>query len=420
MVHYDASWIEVCRGTAAMTVVDGGTAASLGLFAVSTLAAAGVAVAVLAYRRAAGNSVGLKLRRAGARPDAVRRDVVRMIKHSGVLGRAEADVSQPFEVGRTAMAAFQWNRAIDHFRLAQASASRAQLVPLANLVGICHYFQGRLSNALREFRESDRLAEHQQDRKGRAAALNNVGVVRYEYGELDGALDQLGKALACARESGSERLVATCLGNSGSVQRERGDLDEALKSHRAALAMSLRAKDKMGAVSAAANAASVHRDKGELDKAIEFYTEAGRSAREIGDGHGHSIVLGGIAGVHHDRGDFKRALRFHQEALGEARRIGFRLGTATELANVGLMQEEKGTPALAVPSLLEALSILKTAGVDRGEPEILHGLSRCDDALGRKQMQELFRQAGLTDEDSAKVLDRVDQLRRRRPRSAKR
>ena len=400
-----------------MTAMDSATAAKLGLFAVSALGAVGVAVALLAYRRAARNPVGLRLRRTGARPHVVRRDVVRTARHTGGLGgaEAEAEVSQPFELGRTAMAAFQWNRAIDQFRLAQASANRAQLVPLTNLVGICCYFQGRLSHALREFRESDRLAEYQQDRKARAAALNNVGVIRHEYGELDGALEQFSRALACARESGSERLVATCLGNSGSVHREEGDFDEALKSHKAALAMSLHSKDKLGAVSAMGNVASVHRDRGELDKAIEFYTEAGRLARETGDGHGHSIVLGGIAGVHHDRGDFKRALRFHEEALDEARRIGFRLGTATELTDVGLMQEERGTPALAVPNLLEALSILETAGVDRGQPEILHGLSRCDDGLGRKQLEQLFRQAGLTDDGSAGVLDRIDQLRRRRP-----
>jgi tetratricopeptide (TPR) repeat protein len=356
-----------------------------------------------------------KLTRADAEPDFIRRDLPRMAECAGGLSAAEAEVRQPFEEGRAAMAACQWNQAIDHFRRAQTEASRAELIPLHCHVGVCYYIQGRLTNALREFRESYQLADYQRDRQGQAAALNNAGIIRHEYGELDSANEQFEKAFEAARESGDQQLTATCLGNAGNVERERGQTDDALKSHGQALEISRQTEYRLGVVSALGNAASVYRDKGELDRAIELYREAAHSAHQVGDDYGYGVILGGIGGVHCDRGDLELALRYHEDALVVARRIGYRLGATTELGNVGLILEKSGAPAQAVPNLLEALNILTAVGVDRGERRLLQGLACCDDTLGRNQFKELLRQGGLSDESTAGMLDRVDQTRRKRP-----
>jgi tetratricopeptide (TPR) repeat protein len=356
-----------------------------------------------------------KLPKAGPKPDFIRRDLPRMAEYAGGLTAAEAEVREPFEEGRAAMAACQWNQAIDHFRQAQTEASRAELVPLHCQVGVCYYIQGRLTNALREFRESYQLADYQRDRRGQAAALNNAGIIRHEYEELDGAFEQFTKAFAALRDSGDQRLTATCLGNAGNVERERGQTDHALKSQEQALEISRRTEYTLGVVSALGNAASVYRDKGEFDRATELYREAARSAHQVGDDYGHGVILGGIGGVHCDRGDFKLALRYHEDALVVARRIGYRLGATTELGNIGIILEKSGAPTQAVPNLLEALDILTAIGVDRGEHQLLQALARCDNALGRNQFRELLRQGGLSDESAAGLLDRVDQTSRKRP-----
>jgi tetratricopeptide (TPR) repeat protein len=383
------------------------------LLVILVVAGVGVAVGLLVLRRRARVLLWMKSARAGL--DVIRRDPDRMAEYSGGLGESEAAVSQPFELGRAAMTACDWYQAIDHFHQAQAKANRAQLVPLLNQTGACYYIQGRLGHALGEFRESDRLAEYQGDRQGRASALNNIGVIRHEYGELDGALEQFRKALAMARESGDQRLVATCLGNAGNIQREKGEFGSALKSQRDALTISLRIGDKPGVACALGNVASVRRDKGELGKALKFYAKAVESARETGDSFRLAVLLGSIGGVQHDLGDLNQALMSHEEALAGARRIGDRLGVAAELGNVGFILADKELHAQAVPTLAESLAILLAIGAASGPGQVLHGLSKCDDRLGRDRMPELLMQAGLAEASIADLLDRVDQTRLKRP-----
>jgi tetratricopeptide (TPR) repeat protein len=125
--------------------------------------------------------------------------------------------------------------------------------------------------------------------------------------------------------------------------------------------------------------------------------------------------MGSIGSVYYDKGDLDRALRFHEDSLAGARRIGFRLAMATELGNIGLVLEKKGAHSQAVPNLVEALNILLSIGASGGQLQVLLGMSRCDDALGREQMQELLKQALASDEGATDMLDRIDQLRRRRP-----
>ncbi len=390
------------------------------LLVIVVVVGVGAALGIAALRRRPKVPSWLKLGRARKRLDVIRRDLDRMAEYGGELRDAEPAVKQPFELGLAAMTACHWDTAIEHFREAWTRAGRAQLVPLLVQIGVCHYMQGCLVDALREFGESSRLAEREGDKPGRAAALANIGVIHHEYGELGSALTHLNQAMAISRESGDHRAVALCLSNIGNIQRDKGQLDDALQSHEDALAMSRQIGDEPGVVSALGNTASVRRDRGELDKALELYAEAVEKAREVGDNFGYAVELGSIGGVYRDKGDLDRALKFHEDALAGARRIGFRLGEAAELGNVGLILEKRGAHGQAIPNLVETLTILMLVGVSHGQNQALFGLSRCDDAVGRERMQELLKQAAVSDEGTADLLDRVDQIRLRRPRPTRR
>jgi len=390
------------------------------LLVIVIIVGAGAALGIAALRRRPKVPRWMKLRRASKRLDVIRRDLDRMAEHIGELRNSELAVRQPFELGLAEMTACHWDKAIEHFHEAWARAGRSQLVPLTIQIGVCHYMQGSLFDALKEFRGTIDLAEREGDKQGRAAALANIGVIHHEYGELGSALTLLNEALAISRESGNQRVVALCLGNIGNIQRDKGLLDDALKSHEDALAISRPIGDERGVVSALGNTASVRRDKGELDKALELYAEAVETARKIGDNFGYAVELGGIGGVYRDKGDLDRALKFHEDSLAGARRIGFRLGEAAELGNVGLILEKKGAHGQAIANLVETLTILMLIGVSHGQNQAVLGLSRCDDSLGRERLQELLKQAGASDEGAADLLDRVDQLRLRRPRPRRR
>ncbi len=390
------------------------------LLVIAIVVGVGAALGIAALRRRPKTPRWLKLGRTRKRLDVIRRDLDRMAEYFGELRNAEPAVSKPFELGLAAMTACKWDKAIEHFHESWARAVRSQLVPLTVQIGVCHYMQGSLFDALKEFGGSTDLADREGDKQGKAAALANIGVIHHEYGELGSALTFLNQALAIGRESGNQRVVALCLGNIGNIQRDKGQLDDALKSHEDALAISRRIGDDPGAVSAQFNIASVRRDKGELDKALELYAEAVETARKVGDNFGYAVGLGGIGGVYRDKGDLDRALKFHEDALAGARRIGFRLGEAAELGNVGLILEKKGAHGQAIPNLVETLTILMLIGVSHGQNQALLGLSRCDDVLGRERLQELLKQAAVSDENAADLLDRVDLLRQRRPRQKRR
>jgi len=175
------------------------------LLVIVLIVGAGVALGITALRRRPKVPRWLKLGRVRKRLDVIRRDLDRMVEHAGELRDAEPAVSQPFGLGLAAMTACQWDKAIEHYQEARTRAGRSQLVPLLVQIGVCHYMQGCLVDALKEFGESSRLADREGDKPGRAAALANIGVIHHEYGELGSALTHLNQALAISRESGDQR-----------------------------------------------------------------------------------------------------------------------------------------------------------------------------------------------------------------------
>jgi tetratricopeptide (TPR) repeat protein len=174
--------------------------------------------------------------------------------------------------------------------------------------------------------------------------------------------------------------------------------------------------DGPGVTDCLGNIASILRDRNELDQAFEHYSQALDTARGIRYELGVAVELSGLAGVCFDKGELDRALGLHEEALATSRRIGYRLGVATELGNIGLILVKKEAHEQAVPYLAESLTLFQTIGATTGPTQVLTGLAQCHDSLGRERIRELLGQALPTDKLVADMLERIDQLRRRRPR----
>jgi tetratricopeptide (TPR) repeat protein len=349
------------------------------------------------------------------RLDAVIRDLDRIAESLGEVAKSETTAWQSFHHGLAALGECRWEDAIGHIRAAEGLVAGVQLAPLLHQTGVCLYMQGRLDDALREFREAARLSEQREDKVGRALALNNIGVISHDCGELDDALRDLQLARILARESGDRMAEAICLASTGNVLRDKGEYSAALKSEEAALAMARGVGDRTGVASCQGNIASVLRDKGELDEAIERYTEALEACRKVGYKFGAVIALSNIGGLYRAKGDLKRAQESHESALALAHQIADRLGIAAELVNIGLILVARWAHEQAVTYLAEPLTLFLAAGAAEGPRQALYGLSKCDDALGREQMQGLLRRAGLAADAIADACDRIDQIRSRRP-----
>jgi tetratricopeptide (TPR) repeat protein len=350
-----------------------------------------------------------------ARVDAIgrevmRRDMDRMAEYLDGLSRSGAAVSQPFELGRAAMAACEWEQAIEHLREAMMQARGAEIVALFNLTGVCYHTQGYLDKALADFEESARLAKQFRDVNGEAPALGNIGVIWHDKGKLDRALEYNEEALAKAHGLGDQWAEALYLGNIGNIWHDKGDLDKALEYHEQALDLSHALGDKWGVASDLARIGSICRDKGGLDKALQYKEEALAMARKIGYRLGVVEDLSEIGSIYHSEGRFDKALVYGEKSLSLARQAGYRVGVATELGNIGLILKDKKKYEQAVPKLAEALTILLDSGVADGPRQVLTGLVRCENKLGRKRVEELSKETGLDERSIADMLDRIDQM----------
>jgi len=349
------------------------------------------------------------------RPDVMRRDLGRLAEYLDGLPVSEPAVRQPFELGLAAMRACRWAEAIGHFRDAMTATKGTHLVALFNLTGMCQYTRGRPSEALRDFEESVRLAVEYQSERGRAQALNNIGLICHDNGELDRALEYLGESLAMASELDDQWAVAIQLGNTGNIWHDKGDLDKALQHHEQALAISRELRDQWGVATELGNIGSIYRDKGDLDKALQHYEQALAISHQIGYQLGVVTGLASIGSIYRDKGRIDKVLEYEEQALAIARKAGYSLGVATYVGDIGLALMEKSKHRQAVPKLAEALTILLASGVADGPRQALTGLGRCEDRLGRKRVEGLLKGAGLDDETIADLLERIDQVRMRRP-----
>lgn len=349
------------------------------------------------------------------RPDAMHGYLGRMAEYLDGLPLSEPVVRQPFELGLAAMRECRWDEAIAYFNRAMSVTKGVHLVALLNLIGVCRYTQGRPDDALRDFQESARLALELGARRGEAQVLNNIGLINRDNGDLDTALRLLEESLAIARELDDRWAVAIQLGNIGNVWHDRGDLDKALELHEQAFALAREIGDQWSVASELANIGSVHRDKGDLGKALKYDEAALAEARRIGYRLGIVTGLANIASIYRGQDRFDQALRYEQEALLIARKAGYSLGVAVDLGNIGLDLVSLKEHEEALPVLAEALTILLSIGVADGPRQALTGLVRCEDKLGRKRAETLLRNSGLDNAQIAGLLDRIDQMRMKRP-----
>jgi tetratricopeptide (TPR) repeat protein len=347
--------------------------------------------------------------------EVLRRDVDRVAEYLDGLAQSEPAVRQPFERGLAAMQAYNWEQAVELFWQAMFRARGAELVALLNLTGICRYTQGRLNDARANFEQALRLAEQFRDEPGKPPALNNIGVVWHDLGELERALYYKEQALAKAHQLGDQWAEAIYLTNIGNIWHDKGDLDKALEYHEQALELSRDLGDRWGVASDLASIGGVFRDKGAFGRALRYDKEALALARKIGHRLGVVSNLSNIANIYRYQGRINQALKYDEQALALARKIGYQLGVATDLGNIGLILARKGKYHQAAPKLAEALSILLAGGVANGPDQLVAGLARCEDRLGRKPLEKLLRKSGLDERDLAEQLDLVDQARQRMP-----
>jgi tetratricopeptide (TPR) repeat protein len=155
----------------------------------------------------------------------------------------------------------------------------------------------------------------------------------------------------------------------------------------------------------------IYSAKGEPGKALKYFEDALAMHREIGYQQGVGSDLGNIGMAYCAIGDHSSALQYFEEALAIHREAGHKQGVVSHLTNMGMTLMDMGKHEQAAPKLAEALTVSWAARVADGSRLVLSGLVRCEDELGRKRMEGLFKDAGFDGETIAGLLKAIDHVR---------
>lgn|GEM_PF-4439156 len=268
---------------------------------------------------------------------------------------------------------------------------------------------GRLDDAARLLERLRGLSHG--NRRNEASAIGNMGIIYHAKGEPDRALQYYEEALAIQRGTGYQQGVTSQLCNIGLIYSDKGEPDKALNYYEEALAIAREIGYQQGLADALGNIGNIYRAKGERDKALKYHEEALTIDRRIGYQQGVASDLANIGAIYYDRGELDKALLNYNEALGTGRSMRWRECEAKSLGSIGLILSDMGKYEQGVAKLVEALGIFFAIGVAAGTRQVLTGLVRCEDELGRKRMEGLFKEAGLDDGAIADLLKRIDQRR---------
>ncbi len=281
-------------------------------------------------------------------------------------GDAKLDAGISHEIGRAAIQAGDYPRAIEALERAVAAAERhGDLVQRArslNNLAAASYYQGDWERARRLWEQFRQQTERQGDRVETLYALNNLGSLLRDLGALAEARATLTRAEGLAEALGHVHMAAMVQANRGEVDARAGDLAVARERYEKALAEFDRIGAKDDAIETRRRLSELDLTVGRVDEALSRALEAARDAKG-GSNRFEEGVLHRVAGAAlRCQGDLESASWF----LDRARELLSGIGARYELARVAYEAAELaragGDLALARSQLAAADTVLSGLG----------------------------------------------------------
>lgn len=280
-------------------------------------------------------------------------------------------------------------RALD---LGQKAADKKRILVAFLYLGSAYYLQGRRSDALDVFHQTEALARETGNKRGLSRALNNIAGVLGDLGRSEESLSYLNQCMDVARELGDEPMQYTVLINIGQLYIRSGDPDKAEASLQESLrrARALKHSDMVSNASKVATEGSLQL-LGEMEAARQNYPAALQYLQQARDSHPDSSqsmidVLNSMAVVYQRLGEAQKAVDLLQEAIGISEKAEAKAAYPTLVGNLGEAQESLGRLDEALASEFRALAALRQSG---GNPDYEWAIERrvghIDRGLGRDQ-----------------------------------
>jgi len=187
---------------------------------------------------------------------------------------------------------------------------------IALIKGRSHLYKGDSDNALLYAKESLRLREEIDDKKGILESLMGTGWIFSVFkGEVDQALIYAERCSAIAEEINDKScrgIVARNLQNLGVIYVIKGDLDRALMYYEEGQPIFEELNDKFFSAGCLGNIAEIYQIQGEIDRALVYYKKALLLQEEIGNSFLMSSILSSLIEVSLEMEDLEQAKQYLQ------------------------------------------------------------------------------------------------------------
>lgn len=193
-----------------------------------------------------------------------------------------------------------------------------------HLYKLCYEFDatGEYAKGLEYGKQSLRLAQTLNYKKGIGNAYSNIGIIFDDLGNFPEALKNYKIALKIRRDIKDKRGIAACLNNIGEIFRVQGNYQEALRNYFEALKLFEEIDFKFGIASAFNNIGTIYKALKNYPQALKFYNSSYDIKLQINDKRGIVAYFGNVASLYEAEGKLNEAIKSHLAGLKIAEEIG--------------------------------------------------------------------------------------------------
>jgi tetratricopeptide (TPR) repeat protein len=194
--------------------------------------------------------------------------------------------------------------------------------------------RGEYEEAKTWLRRAKAAYEAEGDLVQQAHILDGLGMIHWRQGALPQALAEVQQAQTLARQSKDLKVIGKVMGNLGVVHWSLGAYEEALRCLEERLVLAEQLGDRLARGKAIGNIGLVYMEQGRYVPALTKATEKYQLERELDNRRSMGIALGNMGLAYLRCGAWRRALVCHFRQLEIALMLGDRWGITLAAANL--------------------------------------------------------------------------------------
>ncbi|MDX2283971.1 MAG: adenylate/guanylate cyclase domain-containing protein [Bacteroidia bacterium] len=248
--------------------------------------------------------------------------------------------------------------------------------------GDCHWYQGRMREALLDYETARSLSLAAGDSLGMAVSLRDLGRVFWQTGDYLQAMDYQLQALALRMRAGDSLQIADSYFWIGVLKAELADYDAARSYYAQALRIAEQAADTLFQADILHYTARSWRKQNRFDAALEAHARSRASYEAVGSEAGLAEYYNNVGSIYRRQGQYGRAQEFFFKGLELQQRLRIPGVLADAYNDIGLTYCQMGLYDQALPYLQRALAEARSSGILDDVRYAYEGLAAVHDSLG--------------------------------------